>query len=55
MDACVQETTVSLDNAIPRDIKTKKIVAYVKEMLYFQYNLEPPIQKYKKMTDNIIP
>ena len=45
---------LNLVNAIPKDIKTKKIVAYVNKKVVFSKNIGVLILKYKKITDMII-
>ena len=45
---------LNLVRAIPNDIKTKKIVAYVKRNVVFSRNKGVSISKYKKKTDIII-
>ena len=45
---------LNLVRAIPNDIKTKKIVAYVKRNVVFSRNKGGSILKYKKKTDIII-
>ena len=45
---------MNLVRAIPNDIKTKKIVAYVKRNVVFSRNKGVSISKYKKKTDIII-
>ena len=54
IDACVQETTFNLDKAIPNDIKTKNIVAYVSKKVVFSKYPGTSHSKYKNITETII-
>ena len=49
IDAWVQETTLNLERAIPKDIKTRKIVVYVKRKVVFSKNPGTSQSKYKKI------
>ena len=51
----VNEKTFNLVNAIPRDISTKKIVAYAIRKVAFSKNTGVSISKYKKIIEKIIP
>ena len=52
--ALLKENTLSLVNAIPKDISIKKIVAYVISIVVFTRKLGGLISKYKKNTETII-
>ena len=46
--ALLKENTLSLVNAIPKDIRIKKMVAYVISIVVFTRKLGGSISKYKK-------
>ena len=52
--ALLKEKTLSLVNAIPKDIKIKKIVAYVSNEVVFSTKFGSLILKYKRITEIII-
>ena len=54
INAFLKEKTLKRVNAIPRDIRIKKIVAYIKRKVVFSINTGSLTLKYNKITEIII-